>query len=226
MSKKVIYICDVCGKETEKPLGSTDRVFNDDCTGDLLSNVFGVKLELKQTEDVANACICNDCFIEFIEAALEQMREHRKEHHQAETDPGLVKEAKVATEIKQAPLLKNEVVEESLGEKLLRLYYKRELKPKQKQNFINMVEAANKKLTKNSIPFEVFYLAGKTILQKEYAIATVASWVNNTPNCNSFVKKHPIVEFCKTMKDVRNWWNKFNKFLQENPKSNRKKKCL
>jgi hypothetical protein len=65
---------------------------------------------------------------------------------------------------------------------------------------------------------------GKTILQKEYAITTVASWVNIKAKCsNAFVKKYPIVEFCKTMEDVRTWWNKFKKYSQENPKCNCKK---
>lgn len=207
MSKKEIYICDVCGKESEKPFGSTDRVFNDDSTESLSSDVFGVKLELKQTEDVANACVCDDCFIKFLEAALEQMREHREEHHQAEP----------------APLQKSEVVEESLGEKLLKRYCQHELKPETKEVSIYSIEEANKKLAKNSIPFEVFYLAGKTILQKEYAITTVAAWVNKKANSNAFVKKYPIVEFCKTMEDVRTWWHRFKEYSQKNPRYNCKK---
>lgn len=213
MSKKEIYICDVCGKETEKTLGSTDRVF-DDFTEEFPANVYGVKLELKQTEDVANACVCDDCFIEFLESALEQMREMQKEeHHQAETT---------------LPL-KSEVVTESLGEKLLMRYCKHELKPETRAVSICSIEAANKKLAKNSIPFEVFYLAGKTIMQKEYAITTIAGWVNkkapkrNTKSCNAFVKKYPIVEFCKTMEDVRTWWNRFKEYSQKNPKCNVRK---
>jgi hypothetical protein len=214
MSKKEIYICDVCGKESEKSFGSTDRVFNDDFTENWFPEVFGVKLELKQTEDVANACVCDDCFIEFLESALEQMREGQKEErHQAETT---------------LPL-KNEVVTESLGERLLMRYCKHELKPETRAVSICSIEAANKNLAKNSILFEVFYLVGKTIMQKEYAITTIAGWVNkkapkrNTKSCNAFVKKYPIVEFCKTMEDVRTWWHRLKEYSQKNPKCNVRK---
>jgi hypothetical protein len=84
-------------------------------------------------------------------------------------------------------------------------------------------------LAKNSILFEVFYLVGKTIMRKEYAITTIAGWVNkkapkrNTKSCNAFVKKYPIVEFCKTMEDVRTWWHRFKEYSQKNSKCNVRK---